>query len=128
MFYQGRGDISRKLARSFLVPLGKNTLRIQRGKLLLDPILKLKIQSDFLIVVVISQNGTCLAWVMIAVVTEKNDFAAEFLLQAAGRCNFGEQESLGKKSARLLAETNNRMIHGSERASCAGGSFRAAKG
>src|SRR5262249_8739385 len=31
------------------------------------------------------------------------------------------------KSARLLAETNNRMIHGSEGASYAGGSFRAAK-
>src|SRR5262245_19079572 len=127
MFYQGRGYISRKLARSFLVPFRKNTLRIQRGKLLLDPILELKIQSCFLIFVLISQNGTCLTWVMIAVVTEKNDFAADLLLQTAGGRNFSEQESFGKKSAGLLAETNNRMIHGPKRASYAGGSFRAAK-
>jgi len=77
--------------------------------------------------VVISQNGTCLTRVVIAVVKEKNDFSADLLLQAPSRRNFSEQESLGKKSARLLAETNNRMIHGSEQASYAGGRFRAAK-
>jgi hypothetical protein len=51
---------------------------------------------------------------MIAVVTEEDDFSADLFLQAASRRNFSEQESLGKKSARLLAETNNRVIHGSE--------------
>src|SRR5439155_25794818 len=49
------------------------------------------------------------------------------LLQAASRHNFSEQESLRKKSARLLAETDNRLIHGSERPSYPGGSFSAAK-
>src|SRR5205823_6063398 len=88
---------------------------------------ELKIQSYFPVTVVVSQNGSCLARVMIAVVKEKNDFSADLLLQAASRDNFSEQESLGKKSARLLAETDNRMIHGSERASYPGGGFRAAK-
>jgi hypothetical protein len=64
---------------------------------------------------------------MIAVVKEKDDFSADLLLQAASRHNFSEQESLWEKSARLLAETNNRMIHGSERASYPGGRFRASK-
>jgi hypothetical protein len=64
---------------------------------------------------------------VIAVVKEQNDFSADLLLQAQSRRNFSEQESLGKKSAWLLAETNNRMIHGSERVSYAGGRFRAAK-
>ena len=64
---------------------------------------------------------------MIAVVTEKDDFSADLLLQATSRHNFSEQESLWKKPARLLTETNNRIIHGSERASYCSVSFRAAK-
>src|SRR4029453_566106 len=81
----------------------------------------------FPVAAVVSQNGTCLARVMIAVVTEKDDFSADLLLQSASGGNLSEQESLWKKSARLLAETNNRVIHGSERASYPGGHFRAAK-
>ena len=64
---------------------------------------------------------------MITVVKEKDDFSTDLLLQAASRRNLSEQESLGKKSARLLAETNNRMIHYSERVSYARGRFPAAK-
>ena len=109
------------------MPLRKNAFRVERGKLLLDSIFELKIQDCFPVALEISQNGTCFAWVMIAVVTEKDDFSADLLLQTARRHNFSEQESLGKKSARLLAETNNRVIHGSERASYSGGGFRAAK-
>ena len=75
----------------------------------------------------ISQNGSRLARVMITVVKEKDDFSANFLLETSGGQNLSEQKSLGKKSARLLAETNNRVIHRSERASYPSGSFRAAK-
>jgi len=93
----------------------------------LDLILELKIQSDFPVAVLLSQNGACLARVMIAVVTKKDDFSADLLLQPARCHNFSKQETLGEKPAGLLAETNNRVIHGSERASYAGGGFRAAK-
>src|SRR5262245_38748997 len=120
-------DVTRKLARRLLVPFWKNAFGIERGKLLLDPILELKIQSYFFVGMLVSQNGSCLARVMIAVVKEKNDFAADLLLQMASRRNFSEQESLGKKSVRLLPETNNRLIHGSKRASHASGCFGAAK-
>jgi hypothetical protein len=51
---------------------------------------------------------------MITVVKEKDDFSPDFLLEPPGCQNLSEQKSLGKKSARLLAETNNRMIHHSE--------------
>src|SRR4029450_356796 len=81
----------------------------------------------FPVPVVLSKNGTCLARIMIAVVTKKDDFSADLLLQPASRRNFSEQESFGKKSARLLAETNNRVIHRSEEPSYPGGSFCAAK-
>src|SRR5215472_694521 len=64
---------------------------------------------------------------MIAVVKEKDDFSANFLLVMSSGQNFGNQISFRKKSARLLAETNNRLIHGPERASCLRGRFGAAK-
>jgi hypothetical protein len=56
----------------------------------LDPILELKIQSYFPVAVVVLQNGSCLARVMVAVVTEKDDFSADLLLQPASRHNFSE--------------------------------------
>src|SRR2546423_492860 len=61
---------------------------------------------------------------MIAVVTEKDDRSPDLFLETPSGENLGDQISLGKKSARLLAETNNRAIHG---ASYLGGRFRAAK-
>ena len=75
----------------------------------------------------ISQNRSRLARVMIAVVKEKDDFSANFLLEMSSGQNLGSQISFRKKSARLLAETDDRLIHGSERASCPGGRFRTAK-
>jgi hypothetical protein len=48
---------------------------------------------------------------VITVVKEKDDFSANLLLETPGRQNFSEQKPLGKNSARLLTETNNRMIH-----------------
>jgi len=64
---------------------------------------------------------------MITIVKEEDDVSADFVLEPSSRQNFSEQESLRKKSARLLAETDNRLIHGSERVSYPGGSFRVAK-
>ena len=64
---------------------------------------------------------------MITVVEEKDDFTTNLVLETPGRRNLSKQKSLGKKSARLLAETNNRVIHHSERASYCSVSFRAAK-
>ena len=65
--------------------------------------------------VLVSQNGNRFARVMITIVKEKDDFSANFFLETPGRQNLSGQKPLGKKSARLLAETNNRVIHRSER-------------
>jgi hypothetical protein len=51
---------------------------------------------------------------VITIVKEKDNFSANFLLETPGRQNLSDQEPLRKKSARLLAETNNRVIHRSE--------------
>src|SRR5712664_1373911 len=64
---------------------------------------------------------------MITIVKEKDDFSANLFLETTGSQNLSEQKPLGKKSTRLLAETNNRAIHRSEQVSYPRGSFRAAK-
>jgi hypothetical protein len=78
------------LAGSFPLPFRKDAFRIERRKLFLNSIFELKIQSYFLVAVVIPQNGTCLARIVIAVVTEKNDFSTDLLLQSASRRDFSE--------------------------------------
>src|SRR6266496_1267168 len=64
---------------------------------------------------------------MITIVKEKDDFSANLFLKTSGRQNLSDQKSLGKESARLLAETNDRVIHRSERVSYPSGSLWAAK-
>src|SRR5437868_8440440 len=64
---------------------------------------------------------------MITIVKEKDNFSANLFLETPGRQNFSDQKPLGKESTRLLAETNNRVIHRSKRVSHRSGSCRAAK-
>ena len=58
------------------------------------------------------QDGLSLPWVMVAVVQEENNFTAELLPQPAGRDDLGVEKPLGEESARLLAETDDGVIHG----------------
>ena len=83
-------DIIRKLARSFLLPFRQDALGVQRRKLLLDPILELKVQSYFPVAVLLSQNRSRLTRVMITVVKEKDDFSADLFLEPARRQNLSE--------------------------------------
>ena len=55
-----------------------------------------------------AQDGLGFARVVVAVVAEEDDFAAEFRLQSPGRLDFGDQEPFREKPARLLAETDDR--------------------
>ena len=48
---------------------------------------------------------------MIAVVKEKHNLAADFLLKLSGSDNLGIEKSLWKKTARLLPETDDRRGH-----------------
>src|SRR6266481_4392498 len=80
-----------------------------------------------MIAVLVLQNGNRLARVVVAIVKEKDDFSTDLVLEPPRRQNLSDQEPLGKKSARLLAETNNRVIHRSERGSYPTGSLRAEK-
>jgi hypothetical protein len=53
---------------------------------------------------------------MIAVVKEKNDLAADLLLEPARGGDLREEKAFRKKSARLLPETDDRRTHGRDSA------------
>src|SRR4051812_12911433 len=57
------------------------------------------------------KNRARLARVVVAVVTEKNNFASDFGLQPPRGPDFGHQKPLGKKPARLLPKTDDRCCH-----------------
>jgi hypothetical protein len=71
----------------------------------------LKIQGVFAAGVSLAQRGDGLARIVIAVVQEKDNLAADFLLQPARARDFGVKKSFGEKSARLLAEADDRRAH-----------------
>ena len=77
----------------------------------MDPILELKVQGNVALALLVSQNRRRLARIMITIMKEKDNFSANFLLKTPGRRHLSEQKTLGKKSARLLAETDNWVIH-----------------
>jgi len=47
---------------------------------------------------------------MVAVVIEENNFAAELRLQPVGGLDFGHQEALREKPARLLAKADDSAV------------------
>src|SRR5207245_6821379 len=84
-------------------------------KLFLNSILELKVYRHVTVAVFISHDCNRLARVMIAVVEKKDDFSADLFLETPGCQNLSDQITLRKKSARLLAKTNNRVLHRLER-------------
>lgn len=54
------------------------------------------------------QEGPGFARIMVAVVVEENDLAAEFRLEPPRRADFRHQEAAWEKAAGLLAEADDR--------------------
>ena len=100
-------DVIRQLERGFVLPAGGNLLEVLRRKFPLDPVFEGEVELGRLIGFAMAQDGLRLARVVVAVVAEINDFAADFRLQPPGRLDFGNQEPPREKPARLLAETND---------------------
>ena len=73
------------------------------------------------------QRRNRFARIVIAVVKEEHNLAANFFLKFPRTDNFGVEKPFRKKPARLLTETNNRVIHCPEPVSYPGRRFRVAK-
>jgi hypothetical protein len=77
----------------------------------LNLVRELKIQCVFAASVAISQRGNRFSRIVIAVVQKENDLATNFLLEPACARDLGVKKSFWKKTARLLAETDDRRTH-----------------
>ncbi len=69
---------------------------------------KVKLSWRRLAGLAMAQGGLRFARVVVAVVVEEDDLAADLRLQPPGRLDFGDEESLREKPARLLAEADDR--------------------
>jgi hypothetical protein len=102
-------DVIRQLEQRLVLPAGGNLFKVKRRKFPLDFVHEGEIQCCRFIGLAMTQDSLRFPRVMVAVVTEKNDLAANFLLQPPGRLDFGKQEPSREKPARLLAETDDRF-------------------
>ena len=99
-------DGSRK-ACGFLLPFGEIRLRYSGENFALELIVECKVDVEWARPFCDGGAVVLVSRIVIAVVVEENDFAADFVSQPAGGLHFGDKETLGENPARLLAETDD---------------------
>src|SRR5262249_31012625 len=103
-------DVTRQLPFHFRVPVWKDSFGIERREIFLDPVHKPKIDRVFPAGMSLCQHRYRFARIVIAVMKEKYNFAADLGLQAPGRNDLGVKKPFWEKTARLLPETNDRLV------------------
>ena len=91
-----------------MLPVWRDALEAKRGKFPLGLVGEGKIKDGGFVGLAMAQDGLGLARVVVAIVIEEDDFAADLLLEAAGGLDLGDEEAFREKSAGLLAKTNDR--------------------
>ena len=72
----------------------------------MEPILEGEIESRQFAGFSMTQDGLGFTWIVVAVVVEEHDLAAEFRLEPPRSTDFRDQEAAREKAARLLAEAD----------------------
>src|ERR1041384_2016390 len=106
-----RRDVVGKLPGDFRLPFRQKSLRIERRKLFLDLVREMEIERMLVAALAIAQHGRRLPRVVIAIVEKENERAADRAWEPPGCDDFREEESFWKKTARLLAEADDRRGH-----------------
>ena len=101
------------------MPVGGNALEVERRELALDFVLEGEVKLRRLIGLAVAQDGLGFARIVIAVVAEEHDLAADLRLQPPRGLDFGDEKPPREKSAGLLAKTDDRGC-----AHAAAGAFR----
>src|SRR6187455_2635256 len=94
----------RQLLPKFFLCLRHNPFREERRELLLNLVRESEIQAPRLSRMQLAEDGHGLARVVVAVVIEENNLAADLLLQATRGNEFRIKEAPRQYSARLLPE------------------------
>ena len=100
-------DVIGQLERGPAMPVGGNALEIERREFALQLVLEGEIELRRLAGLAMAQDGLGFARIVVAVVVEEDDLAADLRLQPPGGLDFGDQEPLREEPARLLAETDD---------------------
>ena len=86
----------------------RDPLEVERRELALDLVLEGEVERAGLPGLAVPQRGLRLPRVVVAVVAEEDDLAAELGLEPAGREDLGRKEPPREEPARLLAEADDR--------------------
>jgi hypothetical protein len=90
------------------VPGWDNAFEKKRREFPLELVLECEIEWERLAIFAMAENGLEFARIMVAVVEKEDDLTADLVAQLSGGAHFGIEKTLGKKPARLLAETDDR--------------------
>ena len=104
---EGMADVIGELEDGFFVPAIGDLFEVLWRKFSLDPIFERKIQEGGFVGFAMTKDCLGFSRVVIAVVAEEDDLAADFGSKAAGSPDFGGEKAFRKESARLLAEAND---------------------
>ena len=79
------------------VPVGQDPLQVERRELALDLVVEGEVELDRLARLAVTQRRAGLAEVVVAVVAEEDDLAADLRLEPPRRRDLGERKRRGKK-------------------------------
>ena len=108
------------------MPVGADSLEIQRRELPLHLVVEGEIELERLARLAVPQGRAGFAEVVVAVVAEEHDLAADLGLEPPRRGDLGVEVAPGEEAAWLLAEADDRALcvdrgHGFALASAGGG-------
>lgn len=99
--------VIRQLEQRFLLPAFRDAFEMQRRKFPLKTVGESEIQLRGFPGFAMAQECPGLARIVVAVVVEEDDLAADFFLESACGVNFSGEKSFREKSTWLLAEAND---------------------
>ena len=90
------------------MPVGADALEVQRRELPLHLVVEGEVELERLARLAVAQGGAGLAEVVVAVVAEEDDLAADLGLEPPRRGDLGVEVAPGEEAAGLLAEADDR--------------------
>ena len=90
-----------------VAPAGGDALGVERGELALEFVDEGEVEREGRVGLAVAEGGLRLAAIVVAVVVEEDDLAADFGLEFPRGDKFGVEKTAREKSAGLLAEADD---------------------
>ena len=103
-------DVGADLVGGAGLPVGADALEVQRRELPLHLVVEGEVELERLARLAVAQGRAGLAEVVVAVVAEEDDLAADLRLQPPRRGDLGVEKAPREEAARLLAEADDGVV------------------